>query len=933
MTEVPDSPTVPGYTTRRLMDRGAMGSLWEAVDRRGRRVALKVADRGRRVSPELLRRQYRREAAAVLHLRHDNLVHGYEVGETEDGRPFLALEYLEGESLTRRMRRGALAEDEAIAIGIGVAKALEHMHAHRLIHRDLKPDNVMLLPDGRVKLVDLGLAEELWQDAPGCGSPGYASPEMIRRRKVGPASDLFALGVMLATAVLGRLAFSGATVKEVLRKTLRERLVLPEQVGDRVLSEDFRRIVQRLAEKAPRRRYGSAAEARLDLEALRDGDRPFGLWLARPRRWFGRRRVVAVAAAALGVLGGTALLWPGRDDQPPPEPAPPVATRVPAPEIEEPDLELEAALLFAERNPDATQEARDLIDAVRARAVRPGQRRRLEAAERLLTEHFHRRARAALEARLETARKHRATGDLESMVRALGEWPADLAEAPECRQARELAASWKEEALAPGRRLIARVEVTLATWGTGTPPSPEAVETLHARVDALRKDHALPRSQRPVLARLVGRVAAWRAAAAAQARERRALDVLGRALRAAGPERATALRELATGAGTRGTEAARRAQDVLALAAGLETRLAQALRTARGKPWAGVLGRDLHVGALSDALRPVDAFAVGLRVWDPEKPWRRDEDDLRAHARGAAEMDAWLWLRGDRIDVAAAEQADDPLRRLWALTEIEPPAPAAEQPLGGFWPALRERLSLALRPVGRPAVLGAEATDPVLRAWLAATSNSAARRPSGRDDEYLAAARAAFLADDPLRAWAALESTVRAAPWNGEAALLAGMVLEVLAEPLPQRATLLLALTEARRAWDLDPSLTEAPRHVARLALRLGRAAPSDLRTRLEPVTAGACRAVVRQGREEPAMIVFLAEGHERSGEHREALRMLRRANERWSSDAGILLALGRLEAGHGDAARALSALEEARAHLGADFPAWAEALRQRLRH
>src|SRR5688572_6499492 len=136
MTIGPEPPSIPGYKVGAYLGRGAMGTLWEAEDRAGRRVALKVADRGTRVGPERMSRAHRREAAAALAVGHPNLVQGLAVGVTSAGRPFVALEYLDGETLGDRLRReGALAESEAVRVGLALAAGLEHLHAHDLVHR------------------------------------------------------------------------------------------------------------------------------------------------------------------------------------------------------------------------------------------------------------------------------------------------------------------------------------------------------------------------------------------------------------------------------------------------------------------------------------------------------------------------------------------------------------------------------------------------------------------------------------------------------------------------------------------------------------------------------------------------------------------------------------------------------------------------------
>src|SRR5262249_32908350 len=161
--------------------------------------------------------RFYREARAAGALTHANIVTVYEVGE-ESGRHFIAMEFLEGESLRDRLQRSSpLPLDEALRIAVAVADGLHFAHQHGVVHRDVKPDNVHLLPDGRVKITDFGIARitfepTLTADGQIFGTPSYMSPEQVTGKGIDARSDIFSLGVMLYEMVAGRKPFTGDSV-------------------------------------------------------------------------------------------------------------------------------------------------------------------------------------------------------------------------------------------------------------------------------------------------------------------------------------------------------------------------------------------------------------------------------------------------------------------------------------------------------------------------------------------------------------------------------------------------------------------------------------------------------------------------------------------------------------------------------------------------
>ena len=196
----------------RLLGRGGFGVVHEARDAElGRRVALKVLTLGQGEADRALSlRLLRHEAQSAARLNHANIVTMHDVGEHE-GTPYIVLELLDGETLAQRIARGPVDPAAAIALFEQVARGLVHAHAAGVIHRDLKPSNLFLCTDGRVKILDFGLARTLdalrtaWSPPEGAGTPAYMAPEQRRGDQEDARSDLFSLGVAMHETLAGVL--------------------------------------------------------------------------------------------------------------------------------------------------------------------------------------------------------------------------------------------------------------------------------------------------------------------------------------------------------------------------------------------------------------------------------------------------------------------------------------------------------------------------------------------------------------------------------------------------------------------------------------------------------------------------------------------------------------------------------------------------------
>src|SRR5215218_882104 len=277
----PSAPTpdrIGRYRVERKIGEGGMGVVYAARDERLQRtVALKTI---RGVDDEAARRRVWREARAAAGISHPNICQLYEVEETDDGL-VLAMELLEGEPLAARLARGALSPADSSAISLEVLDALAAVHARGLIHRDLKPSNLFLTPHG-VKLLDFGLARPvsttlgtdtatlLTEAGTIVGTPNYMAPEQVRGEALDARADLFAMAAMFFEMLSGRLAFSGATMIDVLHAVLHEQ---PPALSGGATVAGLDRVIHRALQKHSNDRYESAlvmAAAIREVMALRD---------------------------------------------------------------------------------------------------------------------------------------------------------------------------------------------------------------------------------------------------------------------------------------------------------------------------------------------------------------------------------------------------------------------------------------------------------------------------------------------------------------------------------------------------------------------------------------------------------------------------------------------------------------------------------------
>ncbi|MEU4639324.1 serine/threonine-protein kinase [Micromonospora sp. NPDC023814] len=332
------------YRLIEQLGAGGMSVVWRGYDEvLGRQVAVKVLA-SRLASDRAFRHRIRIEAQAAARLCHPNITNVYDYGESERAGltvPYVVMELVDGESLTGRLRRGSLPWREAVTIGAEVTSALATAHARGVVHRDVTPGNIMLTATG-VKVVDFGISalvgeKEKGPDEALLGTPAYLAPERLDNGQVSPATDVYAVGLLLYRMLTGRLPWQASTTTQMLRAHMyNDPEPMPPVPG---LPDEVRDLVRRCLAKRPEDRPGTAEVARTLAEAagmiaavpvspaagpvdpaeLASAGTTILPWSAatdalpfsgtRNRRAAARRRRVEAGVAAAGLVAVTAALW------------------------------------------------------------------------------------------------------------------------------------------------------------------------------------------------------------------------------------------------------------------------------------------------------------------------------------------------------------------------------------------------------------------------------------------------------------------------------------------------------------------------------------------------------------------------------------------------------------------------------------------------
>jgi eukaryotic-like serine/threonine-protein kinase len=315
------------YEIESLLGRGGMGEVYRARDTRlDRLVAIKVLPEAVKEDPDRVAR-FQREAKVLASLNHPNIAALYGMEEFE-GTLYLVMELVEGETLAERIARGPIPPAEALRIGYQIAEACEAAHEKGIIHRDLKPSNVKITPEGKIKVLDFGLAKAM-EGAPSSvvlansptislaatqagvvlGTAAYMSPEQAKGLEASPRSDIFSFGCVLYEMHTGRQPFRGETVAEVMAHVIARDPDLSELPAN--LNPRVPELLRRCLEKDPRRRWHAVADTRVEIEVILADPRGVILdaQLISRRRPLWKRAIPVIAGLVAGAIGAGGAAW------------------------------------------------------------------------------------------------------------------------------------------------------------------------------------------------------------------------------------------------------------------------------------------------------------------------------------------------------------------------------------------------------------------------------------------------------------------------------------------------------------------------------------------------------------------------------------------------------------------------------------------------
>ncbi|MCX6143283.1 MAG: protein kinase [Ignavibacteriales bacterium] len=302
--------TISHYKVLEKLGEGGMGVVYKAQDTKLLRpVALKFlsADMTR---DQDAKKRFIQEARAASALDHPNIAVVHDIDETSDGHSFICMAYYEGQTLKAKLAKGPMSVDESVNIALQIASGLQRAHESRIIHRDIKPGNIIITPQGEVKIVDFGLAKlavqsHITRSHITGGTSAYMAPEQILGDEADARSDLFSLGVVLYEAVVGRRPFLGEHEPALFYSIVNTEPIPPSALQPGI-SQELERVILKLLAKEPTQRYQSAADVRADLKRFL-GEEPTPS-PRRPRSRPGKSRWI-ITASTIVLTGAILLLW------------------------------------------------------------------------------------------------------------------------------------------------------------------------------------------------------------------------------------------------------------------------------------------------------------------------------------------------------------------------------------------------------------------------------------------------------------------------------------------------------------------------------------------------------------------------------------------------------------------------------------------------
>ena len=265
------------YQVIRSIGEGGMANVYLAYDTiLDRNVAVKVL-RGDLATDEKFVRRFQREAMSASALSHPNIVEMYDVGE-DDGNYFIVMEYIDGKTLKNLIKkRGALTVAEVVDIMLQLTSAISCAHDSYIIHRDIKPQNVMILDDGRVKITDFGIAiasnaSELTQTNSVMGSVHYLPPEQANGAGATAKSDIYSLGILMFELLTGKLPFKGENAVEIALKQMKEQIPSVCAINPEI-PQSIENVILKACAKNPKNRYANVKDMYNDIKTALDEDR------------------------------------------------------------------------------------------------------------------------------------------------------------------------------------------------------------------------------------------------------------------------------------------------------------------------------------------------------------------------------------------------------------------------------------------------------------------------------------------------------------------------------------------------------------------------------------------------------------------------------------------------------------------------------------